>query len=114
MYDAAVACWDAKYTYWVERPITADPDLKLLFPTPNHPSYPSGHAMASGAAAATLAALFPEEEEDLLAMAAQAAASRAWAGIHFPCDDDIGLTTGHTVGYLIAGLIRADGAATAA
>ena len=46
-------------------------------------------------------------------MAAEAAASRCWAGIHFPNDDDIGLTIGHTVGYMVADVARADGAADA-
>ena len=113
MIDAGVACWDAKYTYWAARPITADPTIQVLFPTPPHPTYPSGHATVSGAAAATLASLFPAEEADLLGMAAEAAASRCWAGIHFPSDDDIGLATGHTIGYLVADLARADGAAGA-
>ena len=44
MADAAIACWDAKYTYWTARPITADPELDVLFPTPPHPSFPSAHA----------------------------------------------------------------------
>ena len=42
--DGEIACWDAKYTYWTERPITADPTLDVLFPTPPFPSYPSAHA----------------------------------------------------------------------
>ncbi len=92
------------------RPITADPDIKVLFPTPPHPSYPSGHASLSGAAAVTLAALFPDDEADLLGMAAEAAASRCWAGIHFPIDDDVGLATGHTVGYMVAEVARTDAA----
>src|SRR3712207_7240424 len=25
MADGFICCWDAKYTYWTERPITADP-----------------------------------------------------------------------------------------
>jgi membrane-associated phospholipid phosphatase len=109
MFDASVAAWDAKYTYWMARPVTADPDLALLFPTPPHPSYPSGHATVSGAASVTLAALFPQEEADLLGLAAEAAASRCWAGIHFPYDDDVGLAIGHAVGYLVAEFARTDG-----
>ena len=37
--DAAVACWDAKYTYWAERPITADPNLDVL--SRRHPIPPT-------------------------------------------------------------------------
>jgi membrane-associated phospholipid phosphatase len=108
MYDAGIACWDAKYTYWAERPITADPDIKVLFPTPPHPSYPSGHSTVSAAASVSLSSTFPEDEADLLAMAVEAASSRCWAGIHFPSDNDTGQTMGHTVGYMITELQRAE------
>jgi membrane-associated phospholipid phosphatase len=113
MADAVISCWDAKYTYWVARPITSDPAIKVQFPTPPHPSYPSGHSTVSGAASVTLAALVPAEQADLLALSAEAAASRCWAGIHFPCDNDIGLTTGHTIGFMVAEVARSDGAADA-
>ena len=42
MADGFICCWDAKYTYWTERPITADPSLDVLIPTPPFPSYTSG------------------------------------------------------------------------
>lgn len=78
MADAAIACWDAKYTYVFWRPITAitladldgnpatdvDPSwiplLQTVPPgiTPNHPEYPSGHSTVSGSAAAVLAKYF--------------------------------------------------------
>ena len=87
--DAEVACWDGKYAYWTARPITLDPKLNVLFPTPPFPSYPSAHSTVSNAAAVVLAHLFPDDQFDLLALAAQAAASRAWAGIHFPIDNDM-------------------------
>ena len=110
MADAAVACWDAKYTYWVARPITADPELDVLFPTPAHPSYPSAHAPFSNAAAVVLVHLFPHDALDLLALGAEAAASRGWAGIHFPIDNDAGLLLGRNVGYLVTNVARSDGA----
>lgn len=112
--DAVIATWDAKYTYWTARPITVDPDLDVLFPTAPFPSYPSAHAAVSNAAAVVLAHLFPQDAEDLLALAAEAAASRAWAGIHFPIDNDAGQTLGRTVGHLVADYARTDGAETAA
>ena len=70
--DAAIACWDGKYTYVFWRPITAipladtdgnadtdpDPAWTPLLVTPNHPEYPSGHSTTSSAAAAVLAAHF--------------------------------------------------------
>jgi len=108
--DAQVACWEAKYTYWTERPITADPELDLLFPTPPFPSYPSGHATVSNAAAVVLAGLFPRDAADLLDLAEEAAASRCWAGIHFPIDDDVGTLQGRNIGYLVANVARGNGA----
>jgi membrane-associated phospholipid phosphatase len=68
------------------------------------------HAAASNAAAVVLAHLFPDDADDLLALAAQAAASRAWAGIHFPVDNDVGQALGRTVGYLVTAVARTDGA----
>jgi hypothetical protein len=44
-----------------------------------------------------------------LARASQAAASRCWAGIHFPVDNDAGLMLGRSVGYLVTAVARADG-----
>jgi hypothetical protein len=72
--DAAIGCWDAKYTYVFWRPITAiqlgdtdgnpattpDPSWAPLFATPAHPEYPSGHSCVSGAATAVLADRFGE------------------------------------------------------
>jgi membrane-associated phospholipid phosphatase len=96
--DAVIAVWDAKYTWWTERPITADPDLDMLLPTPPYPSYPSGFSAVAGAAAVVLAHLFPRAEVDLLASAAEAAAQRCWSGIHFPFEDDVALAMGYGVG----------------
>ena len=110
MADAQIACWDGKYTYWTERPITADPALDVLFPTPPFPSYPSAHATVSNAAAIVLAHLFPDDAADLLDLAEEAAASRGWAGIHYPIDDDAGTSLGRQVGYLVAAVARGDGA----
>jgi hypothetical protein len=36
VFDALIGCFDAKYTYWLIRPIQADPTLVPLFPTPTH------------------------------------------------------------------------------
>jgi membrane-associated phospholipid phosphatase len=108
--DAEIAAWDGKYAYWAARPITADPDLDVQFPNPPFPSYPSAHATVSNAAAVVLAHLFPNDAVDLLGLAAEAAASRAWAGIHFPIDNDAGQALGRSVGYLVADLARQDGA----
>jgi membrane-associated phospholipid phosphatase len=108
--DAVIAVWDSKYTWWTERPITADPDLDMLLPTPAYPSYPSGFSAAVGSAAVVLGHLFPRAEVDLLAAAAEAAAERCWSGVHFPIDDDVALEMGYQVGRLVNTIARADGA----
>jgi membrane-associated phospholipid phosphatase len=99
--DAFLCCWDAKYTYWTARPITADPELDVLIPTPPFPSYPSGHATISTAAATVLGHLFPDQEAALAARAEEARNTRLWAGIHFPIDNDIGAVLGGLIGRLV-------------
>ena len=101
--DAFIACWDAKYTYWTERPVTAirrelDPSWRPYLQTPPFPSYPSGHACTSGAASEVLARFFPRWARHLRAWAREAAASRVDAGIHFPMDSEAGLALGRKVG----------------
>jgi hypothetical protein len=96
-YDATVACWDAKYAYWQIRPSQLDPELKPLFPPPNHPSYPAAHGCLSTAAATTLARLFPRDAETFLALGKQAAEARIWAGIHYRSDIDAGQAIGRAV-----------------
>jgi hypothetical protein len=70
--DAAVTCWDAKYTFNFWRPEHAiraghldgnddtigDTEWTPLFPTPPHPEYLSGHATNSSAVATMLELLF--------------------------------------------------------
>jgi membrane-associated phospholipid phosphatase len=112
MADAFICCWDAKYAFWTERPITADPTLDVLIPTPPFPSFTSGHATASTAAATVLGHLFPADEADLLAKAAEATRTRLWAGIHFPIDCDVGAAGGGMVGRLAVLRAKSDGAET--
>jgi membrane-associated phospholipid phosphatase len=109
-YDAAIACWDSKYAYWAARPIHLDPTLQVLFPTPAHPTYPSGHASVAGATSAVLSYLFPRDAECFRRDAEELAASRAWAGIHFRSDNDGGLTLGRAVGQAVIERARAEGA----
>jgi uncharacterized protein (TIGR03118 family) len=124
--------FDAKYTYNRWRPITAiqladqtgnpditaDPDWLPLNNTPPNPSYVSGHAAVSGAAAAVLADVFGTDDvgfsltsDDLAgvthsftsfsAAAAEAENSVVWAGIHFRFD----VTTGDALGQAVAGFV---------
>jgi membrane-associated phospholipid phosphatase len=92
--DAGIACWDGKYAYWAIRPFQLDPDVKPLFPTPNHPSYPAAHGCFSAAQAVILGYLFPR---DAAALAEEAAESRVWAGIHYRSDITAGAALGRAV-----------------
>ena len=94
MADAAIGCWDTKFTYWVLRPWQADPAVTTPIGQPPHPSYPSGHACFSGAGARVLGALFPSEAENLERMAIEACDSRVYAGIHYRFDAEAGMTIG--------------------
>ena len=101
--DAFIACWDAKYTYWSERPVTAirrelDPSFLSYITTPPFPSYVSGHSSTSGAASTVLAARFPDAARRLRAWADEAAVSRLYGGIHFRSDNEAGLALGKKVG----------------
>jgi hypothetical protein len=98
--DANIACYDAKYTYWLIRPYKADPAITTPIPRPNHPSYPSSHGCYSGASAYVLGALFPADAERLAAMADEAGESRLYAGIHYRFDKDAALGIARQVATL--------------
>jgi membrane-associated phospholipid phosphatase len=97
-YDAVVACWDAKYTYWYFRPNQMDPSLVTLSPNPRYPSYPSGHACVSTAVSEVIADQFPASAEAIRARATEALESRIWAGIHFRHE----LVAGKQIGLAVA------------
>jgi hypothetical protein len=101
--DAFIACWDAKFTYWSERPVTAirreiDPSWLPYITTPPFPAYVSGHSTTSAAASELLAAFFPSARRQLRAWAEQAAVSRLYGGIHFRSDNEAGLALGKKIG----------------
>ncbi|HEX2303858.1 MAG TPA: vanadium-dependent haloperoxidase [Gaiella sp.] len=100
--DAFIACWDTKFTYWSERPVTAirgelDPSWNPYIVTPPFTSYPSGHSTTSGAASEVLARYFPLATGQLRAWAEEAALSRLYGGIHFSSDNGAGLALGKKV-----------------
>lgn len=100
MMDAGIACWDAKFTYWLLRPTQVDPEIELAVGLPNFPAYTSGHSSFSGAAAAVLGHFFPAESGNLEAFADEAAMSRVYGGIHFRFDSDRGLEQGRAIAQL--------------
>jgi membrane-associated phospholipid phosphatase len=97
----AVACWDAKYTYWAARPNQLDTSIVTLFPQTGHPSYPAAHGCFSGAIARVIGGLFPDFADAMEARAAEAAESRMWSGIHYRSDIEAGLAIGRRIGDII-------------
>ena len=125
--DAAIGCWDAKYTYVLWRPVTAipeaaedgndrttaDPTWTPLFATPAHPEYPSAHSCNSTAAAVVLADAFGDKtrfttESDGMAGVTRSFRSfssaleevknaRVFAGIHFRSATNDGQVLGESV-----------------
>lgn len=108
--EAVIACWDAKYAYWAIRPSQLDKTVTVLFPPPNHPSYPAGHGCNSAAGAQVLAYLFPDEAKFIQDKADEAGMSRMWAGIHYRSDIEAGLKLGRQVADLVIEWAKADGA----
>jgi PAP2 superfamily len=126
VHDAFIACWNTKYIYNLQRPVTYindNIDARWLpyIVTPGFPSYTSGHSTQSGAAAHLLTALFGSKrftdtthtDHDLVPAqephtfdsfdeaAAEAVVSRLYGGIHFAFDNDGGLASGQCIGQAI-------------
>jgi membrane-associated phospholipid phosphatase len=93
-FDAHIACWDAKVTYWFLRPSQADPAITLAIGLPNHPSYPSGHSCLTGAMMTVLADAFPGERARLEEVIDLAGLSRVYGGIHYRFDVEAGREIG--------------------
>jgi membrane-associated phospholipid phosphatase len=97
MFDALIACWEAKYYFWYLRPTHANPAIPLAYGLPNYPAYPSGHQSMSAAAARVLTHFFPGHAAAIEAMRAEASESRIIGGIHYRFDMDAGRTLGQGV-----------------
>lgn len=108
-YDSMIAVFDTKYTYWAIRPVQLDPALTTLFPTPNHPSYPSAHSAISTATMDVLAYLYPTRAFTFRSIAIESGWSRIVAGIHFPSDIESGTILGHKVGQAVIDWANSDG-----
>jgi membrane-associated phospholipid phosphatase len=102
-HDAAIAIFDAKYTYWGIRPSQYDSTYKPLISTPPFPGYPSGHALGAGTTSTVLGYFFPADAPYFQKLAQDCADSRFFAGIHFKTDNETGLRMGNEVGKYIVG-----------
>jgi hypothetical protein len=110
LYDVAIACWEAKYTYWAIRPFQLDPEVKPVFTTPNHPSYPAAHACLSIAMARMMGYVFPRDADTFATLGERAAESRVWAGIHYRSDINAGRQLAIAVADKIIERAKNDGA----
>ena len=127
-FDAFIRGWEEKYRSNYVRPETAinkhvNQDWRPYIQTPPFPSYVSGHATNSAAAAETMTSWFGDqlsftdtsllefgianrEIKSFRAAAAEAAMSRLYGGIHYRFDNDEGLKAGKQVGELIVQRIK--------
>jgi hypothetical protein len=110
LMDAAVACWDAKYSFYSPRPSQMDSRIKSVTGLPNFPSYISGHSTFSGAAATVLSYVIPSRAKDYNDMAKEASNSRLYGAIHYRSDCERGLIAGEKVGAYALSRGHIDGA----
>ena len=125
--DAAIACWDSKYTYNFWRPISAirnadglritpDPNWVPFLATPPFPEYPSAHNEISGAMGQVLISLFGDMPGMTIIAHSPADPTfdhswtrfsqgiqevinaRVWEGIHFRNSDEQGMRAGSMCG----------------
>lgn len=110
LMDAAIVCWDTKFTYYNPRPSQVNPAIKTLTGLPNFPAYVSGHSTFSGAAATVLGHLIPEKANSFNEMALEASNSRLYGAIHYRSDCVVGLELGKKVGNYAVQRALTDGA----
>ncbi|WP_164851259.1 vanadium-dependent haloperoxidase [Larkinella soli] len=129
MSDACISLFKSKYTYNAVRPITYirtvmnQADWNTLFPTPNHPEYPSGHTVLSAAAAHALGQSFgenyrfrdnsyqylgfaPRDFDSFEKAVVEVGLSRVYAGLHYRKTCEVSLHQGKTVSQNIANQLR--------
>ena len=128
LFDAFISCWDEKYRSNYIRPQTfinsqIDEAWQPILQTPPFPEYPSGHSVASTAAATVLTALlgdnlvFHDDTEidyglpvrqfnSFNEAANEAAISRLYGGIHYREAIANGQTQGTALGKFIQGKLK--------
>lgn len=131
VHDAFIGCWYTKYLHNLKRPVTYINDnvhgqWRSYIATPPFPSYPSGHAVQSGAAAKVLTDMFgargftdtthtdhglkpalrPRAFKSFQQAAAEAAQSRLYGGIHYAFDNSDGLASGDCIGRAVLDRVK--------
>lgn len=123
LFDAFISCWDEKFRSNYIRPETAinkylGEDWRPYIQTPPFPSYTSGHATISAAAAETMTHWFGDKLsfidttskefgidsrpiKSFRDAAKEAAMSRLYGGIHYRFDNEKGNEAGRTLGEFV-------------
>jgi hypothetical protein len=86
MKESGAVCSAAKDVFRRDRPFKVDPRIKPAVEKEKTFSYPSSHSLRSMVLALTLAEIFPDQKDALIARAKLVGDDRALAGQHFPSD----------------------------
>ena len=127
LFDAFISCWDEKFRSNYVRPETEinkiDDTWHPYIQTPPFPSYTSGHATNSAAAAEVMTHWFGDnlsftdtsllefgirnrEIKSFRAAAEEAAMSRLYGGIHYRFDNENGVAAGKKLGEFIVSRLQ--------
>ena len=127
LFDAFISCWDEKFRSNYVRPETEinkiDENWHPYIQTPPFPSYTSGHATNSAAAAEVMTHWFGDnlsftdtsllefgiknrEIRSFRAAAQEAAMSRLYGGIHYRFDNENGAEAGKRLGEFIVSRLK--------
>jgi hypothetical protein len=127
LFDAFISCWDEKFRSNYVRPETEinkiDENWHPYIQTPPFPSYTSGHATNSAAAAEVMTAWFgnnlsftdtsllefgikSREIRSFRDAAAEAAMSRLYGGIHYRFDNENGAIAGKRLGEFVLSRLK--------
>ena len=127
LFDAFISCWDEKFRSNYVRPETEinkiDDRWHPYIQTPPFPSYTSGHATNSAAAAEVMTHWFGDklsftdtsllefgiksrEIKSFRSAAEEAAMSRLYGGIHYRFDNENGLAAGKKLGEFIVSRLK--------
>lgn len=104
--DAQVITWLFKYLYEIPRPNQLDQHLSTLICTPNHPSYPGGHAVIGSTVTELLSLLFPDAKSQLDHIMEDNKRARFGSGVHYPVDNDNGEILGRKIGRHIFNIMK--------
>lgn len=127
LFDAFISCWEEKFRSNYVRPETVintfDEQWRPYIQTPPFPSYTSGHATNSAAAAEIMTHWFGDnlsftdtsllefgiknrEIKSFRGAAQEAAMSRLYGGIHYRFDNDNGAAAGKKLGEYIVSRLK--------